>query len=99
MGTPMVRSGSQSMLESVRRKNLDKFRHGEVGLLVSTNTLEEGIDVPDCDVVICFDKFDVTKAVLTRLSIEAHAHAHNLLTDGVKNVEKVERKIKSNFQK
>ncbi|KAI6655757.1 RNA-dependent RNA polymerase 1-like [Oopsacas minuta] len=34
---------------------IDKFRHGNCHLLVSTSVLEEGIDNPDCDVVIRFD--------------------------------------------
>ena len=34
---------------------IEKFRNGNCNLLVSTSVLEEGIDNPDCDVVIRFD--------------------------------------------
>lgn len=41
---------------------MDAFRAGESPILVSTNALEEGIDVPDCSFVIRFDAFNTTKS-------------------------------------
>lgn len=37
-------------------KVLDKFRRGEVDLIVTTSVLEEGIDLQDCNLIMAFDK-------------------------------------------
>ena len=40
------------MTEPARTKTLDQFRRSELRVLVCTNALEEGIDVPECAFVI-----------------------------------------------
>ena len=43
-------------LVSGRRNNsLAEFRKGEKNLLVATAAIQEGVDIPDCHLVICFD--------------------------------------------
>ncbi|KAL6812570.1 hypothetical protein J3E69DRAFT_359687 [Trichoderma sp. SZMC 28015] len=37
--------------------SLQKFRHGETNCLFATSVAEEGIDIPDCDVIIRFDLY------------------------------------------
>eukprot|EP00051_Salpingoeca_urceolata_P020231 m.302045 g.302045 ORF g.302045 m.302045 type:complete len:1077 (-) comp19571_c0_seq12:105-3335(-) len=50
-------AGKGKMSSERVRKKLADFRTGTVtNLLVSTPVLEEGIDVPDCDSVVCFDQ-------------------------------------------
>lgn len=36
-------------------KVLDKFRRGEIDMIITTSVLEEGIDVQDCNLIIAFD--------------------------------------------
>jgi ERCC4-related helicase len=35
---------------------LEDFKVGNINLLITTSVLEEGIDIPQCHIVICFDK-------------------------------------------
>lgn len=50
------------MVESDQEQALEEFRSGRVQVLVATNTLEEGIDVSDCEWVVRFSLFHTTKA-------------------------------------
>lgn len=49
-----------------QRQSLDAFRSGSKNLLITTNVLEEGIDVPECNVVICFEKPANLKSFIQR---------------------------------
>lgn len=38
------------------KKVMDKFKCGEINLIIATNVLEEGIDLQACNLVICYDR-------------------------------------------
>ena len=50
------------MTEAKRSKALEQFRRSELRLLVCTNALEEGLDVPECAFVVRFTQIKTTKS-------------------------------------
>jgi late competence protein required for DNA uptake (superfamily II DNA/RNA helicase) len=54
-------------LEEERLKNvqvLEEFRNGKIQIIVATPTAEEGIDVPSCNLVICYDGIKIEKSFI-----------------------------------
>lgn len=49
-----------------QKDTLDDLRYGRKNLVITTNALEEGIDVSRCSVVICFDKPPNLKSFIQR---------------------------------
>jgi len=47
--------GSDGMTQTEQRETLDDFRSGEFEVLVSTSVAEEGLDVPEVDLVLFFE--------------------------------------------
>ena len=70
VGASGFSSRKSQMSELVDVKNqsqtLDDLREGRKNLIITTNALEEGIDVSACNVVICFDKPPNLKSFIQR---------------------------------
>ena len=50
----------------IQKTALNDLRYGKKNLIINTNALEEGIDVPRCKIVICFDKPPNLKSFIQR---------------------------------
>ncbi|PNY29033.1 Dicer-like protein 1 [Tolypocladium capitatum] len=62
---PAYLVGSQAMSSSIANMSfrdqvlsLQRFRRGETNCLFATQVAEEGIDIPECDLIIRFDLYD-----------------------------------------
>jgi Fanconi anemia group M protein len=49
------REGSDGMTQNEQQETLDAFRNGEFEVLVSTSVAEEGLDVPEVDLVLFYE--------------------------------------------
>ena len=47
--------GSEGMTQTEQQDTLDRFRNGEFEVLVSTSVAEEGLDVPEVDLVLFYE--------------------------------------------
>jgi ERCC4-related helicase len=47
--------GDKGMDQDAQREILDRFRNGEITVLVATSVAEEGLDIPDVDLVIFYE--------------------------------------------
>nr|CAH7736058.1 unnamed protein product [Callosobruchus chinensis] len=55
-GNPYNSTTETLLINKKNRKVLDSFRNKEINILVASNVLEEGVDIPMCTMVVRFDK-------------------------------------------
>ena len=79
VGTSNVRSRRYSLTElldlKAQKEAIKKFRAGDHNLIVSTNALEEGIDVQSCNMVVCFDPPANAKSFIQRRGRARHVRS------------------------
>jgi endoribonuclease Dicer len=68
-------AGTGHQNENDRQSQLDKFKKGEIQLLVATATLEEGIDVSECAFVVRYTSIATTKAHIQGAGRARHPEA------------------------
>ncbi|KAK2001851.1 RNase3 domain-containing protein [Colletotrichum falcatum] len=69
VGTSQFQARKRDIWDLSRNEDLQslhQFRTGKTNLLIATSVLEEGIDVPVCNVVICFDNPPNLKSFIQR---------------------------------
>ncbi|KAI0432759.1 hypothetical protein F5Y09DRAFT_353064 [Xylaria sp. FL1042] len=74
MGFASSTSGDLGMTLSEQKSTIRMFRSGDLNCLFATSAGEEGIDIPDCNVVI---RFDLYKTVIQYIQSRGRARRFN----------------------
>jgi endoribonuclease Dicer len=69
-----TKGGDASVTARQQILTMSYFRKGDINCLFSTSVLEEGIDVPDCNIVI---RFDLCKTVIKYIQSKGRARHRN----------------------
>ena len=54
-GMHAIGISESEMTFSEKKKNLQRYRKGSFNVLVGTSVVEEGVDIPKCNLVVMFD--------------------------------------------
>lgn len=76
------------------RKALDRFKLGEINLIVSTSVLEEGIDIQECNVVICYDTPETFRSYVQCKGRARMANSQYVIMSPIGQAVKLDNKMK-----
>ena len=72
--TGHTRETGQGMTQQAQQEVMSKFHKGDINLLIATSVAEEGLDVPECNLVI---RFQHVSNEIAKVQTEGRARAEN----------------------
>ena len=75
-GSSKRKSSIANLIEPVNQQDtLDRLKAGDIDLIIATSVLEEGIDVSECHLVICFESPKNLKSFVQRRGRARRVHS------------------------